>query len=100
MIDGQGNLNDEAINSTLILTDVVMIHFHRQDFDDQNQLNDLKNKIQMVQNAMNNCRKKIHVILVVRDANESLILKKSKLFDEIRPLLSLCIDSISYKKKT
>ena len=78
MIDGQGNLNDEAINSTLILTDVVMIHFHRQDFDDQNQLNDLKNKIQMVQNAMNNCRKKIHVMLVVRDANESLILKKSK----------------------
>jgi len=78
MIDGQGNLNDEAINSTLILTDIVMIHFHRQDFDDQNQLNDLKNKIQMVQNAMNNCHKKIHVMLVVRDANESLILKKSK----------------------
>jgi hypothetical protein len=28
MMDGQGNLSEEAITSSLILTDIVMLHFH------------------------------------------------------------------------
>jgi len=34
IMDGHGNLNDVTIKSVLLLTNIVILHFHVSDFDD------------------------------------------------------------------
>jgi hypothetical protein len=44
-MDGQGSLNDKAINSVLYLTNIVIINFNFKEINDAEALNDLFNKI-------------------------------------------------------
>ena len=48
MMDGQGSLNDETIKSTLILTNIAIIHFRNKDFEDETSLEDLTRKLNMI----------------------------------------------------
>ena len=34
IMDGHGNINDVTIKSVLLLTNIVILHFHASDFDD------------------------------------------------------------------
>ena len=47
-MDGQGNLNEQAILSALILTNIVLINFHFSEFNDVDSLKDLANKVKMI----------------------------------------------------
>lgn len=71
MMDGQGSLNDETIISTLILTNIAIIHFRNKDFEDETSLEDLTRKLNMIKEQNNN----IKVFLLIRDAKESKVLK-------------------------
>ena len=64
IMDGQGNLNDQAILSTLLLTNIALINFHFSEFNDVDSLKDLKSKVKMIKEQDNN----ILIILVIRDA--------------------------------
>ena len=70
-MDGQGSLNDETIKSTLILTNIAIIHFRNKDFEDLRSLEDLIRKLKMIKDQNNN----IKVFLLIRDAKESKVLK-------------------------
>jgi hypothetical protein len=48
IIDGQGFLKQEAIESSLILTNIAMIHIHHKDLQEEIIVDDLKSKIQMI----------------------------------------------------
>jgi hypothetical protein len=64
LMDGQGNLNDQAILSTLLLTNIVLINFHYSEFNDEDSLKDLANKVKMIKEQDNG----IIIVLVIRDA--------------------------------
>jgi hypothetical protein len=49
-MDGQGSLNDKAINSVLNLTNIVIINFNFKEINDAEALNDLFNKISTINN--------------------------------------------------
>ena len=49
-MDGQGNLNDQAIQSALKLVNVVLLNFNYLEFNEVDPLKDLQNKIQMIKN--------------------------------------------------
>ncbi len=70
-MDGQGLLKDEVILSSLILSNVVIIHFHHKDLSEQSTNDELINKIKMIKNKENN----VMIILIIRDASETKILK-------------------------
>ena len=40
-MDGQGNLNDQAIESALKLTNIVLLNFSSQDFNEVDPIKDL-----------------------------------------------------------
>ena len=69
-MDGQGLLKDEVIESTLILSNIVMIHFHHKDLSEKSLTDELVNKIKMIKKDAN-----IMIIFIIRDASESKILK-------------------------
>ncbi len=50
IMDGQGSLNDKAINSVLNLTNIVIINFNFKEINDAEALNDLFNKISTINN--------------------------------------------------
>ena len=64
IIDGQGNLNDQAILSVLELTNIVILNFHFSEFNDEDSLKDLAYKVKMIKEKDRN----IQIILVIRDA--------------------------------
>ena len=70
-MDGQSGLKDQAIISALILTNIAIIHFQNKDFKDEESVNDLFRKIKMIRSMKNN----IKIILLIRDGNDSKILK-------------------------
>jgi len=69
-MDGQGLLKDEVIESTLILSNIVMIHFHHKDLSEKSLTDELVNKIKMIKKDAN-----IMIIFIIRDASETKILK-------------------------
>ena len=48
IMDGQGNLNDPAIISSLQLTNIVLINFNFSEFNEVDPLKDLAKKIEMI----------------------------------------------------
>ena len=44
-MDGQGNVNDQAILSALLLTNIVIIHFNFSEFNEVDPLKDLARKV-------------------------------------------------------
>ena len=74
-MDGQGNLNDQAIQSTLNLTNIVLLNFGCLEFNEVNSLKDLNTKIEMI----NKADEDIYIILVIRDASKSERIKKENL---------------------
>ena len=77
-MDGQGLLKDEVIVNSLILSNVVMIHFHHKDLSENITTDELINKIKMIKNRDNN----VMIILIIRDASETKILKFKEGFKE------------------
>jgi hypothetical protein len=69
-MDGQGLLKDEVIESILILSNIVMIHFHHKDLSEKSLTDELVNKIKMIKKDAN-----IMIIFIIRDASETKILK-------------------------
>ena len=69
-MDGQGLLKDEVIVNSLILSNVVMIHFHHKDLYEKSTTDELVNKIKMIKNDNN-----VMIIFIIRDASETKILK-------------------------
>ena len=69
-MDGQGLLKDEVIESILILSNILMIHFHYKDLFEKSLTDELVNKIKMIKNYAN-----IMIIFIIRDASETKILK-------------------------
>lgn len=69
-MDGQGLLKDEVIESILILSNIVMIHFHHKDLSEKSLTDELVNKIKMIKKDAN-----IMIIFFIRDASETKILK-------------------------
>ena len=65
----------EAIESALILTNIVLINFHHKDLIEELIVDDLKNKIQLIRSAQDN-KNKITIILIIRDATDTKILKE------------------------
>ena len=63
-MDGQGLLKDEVIVNSLILSNVVMIHFHHKDLSEKSTTDELVNKIKMIKNRDNN----VMIIFIIRDA--------------------------------
>jgi hypothetical protein len=47
-MDGQGNLNDLAIISSLQLTNIVLINFNFSEFNEVDPLKDLAKKVEMI----------------------------------------------------
>jgi hypothetical protein len=70
-MDGQGLLKDEVILNSLILSNVLMIHFHNKDLSEKDTTDELINKIKMIKNRDNN----VMIILIIRDSSETKILK-------------------------
>ena len=70
-MDGQGLLKDEVILSSLILSNILMIHFHHKDLSEKSLSDELINKIKMIKNEDKNTM----IIFIVRDASETKILK-------------------------
>ena len=62
-MDGQGLLKDEVIESILILSNILMIHFHYKDLFEKSLTDELVNKIKMIKNYAN-----IMIIFIIRDA--------------------------------
>ena len=48
IMDGQGNLNDQAIISALQLTNIVLINFNFAEFNEVDPLKDLVRKVEMI----------------------------------------------------
>jgi hypothetical protein len=48
IMDGQGNLNDLAIISSLQLTNIVLINFNFSEFNEVDPLKDLAKKVEMI----------------------------------------------------
>ena len=48
IMDGQGNLNDQAIISSLQLTNIVFINFNFSEFNEVDPLKDLAKKVEMI----------------------------------------------------
>jgi hypothetical protein len=69
-MDVQGLLKDEVIESILILSNIVMIHFHHKDLSEKSLTDELVNKIKMIKKDAN-----IMIIFIIRDASETKILK-------------------------
>ena len=67
----------EAIESALILTNIVLINFHHKDLIEELIVDDLKNKIQLIRSAQDN-KNKITIILIIRDATDTKILKENQ----------------------
>jgi hypothetical protein len=67
VMDGQGNLNNQAIKSVLKLTNITIINFSLPDFNDYEALTDLDNKVDIIKQS----DPEICIILLVRDANKS-----------------------------
>ena len=47
-MDGQGNLNDLSIASSLQLTNIVLINFNFSEFNEVDPLKDLAKKVEMI----------------------------------------------------
>ena len=71
VMDGQGNLNSQAIKSVLKLTNITIINFSLPDFNDYEALTDLDNKIDIIKQS----DPEICIILLVKDANKSEVFK-------------------------
>ena len=71
VMDGQGNLNNQAIKSVLKLTNITIINFSLPDFNDYEALTDLDNKVDIIKQS----DPEICIILLVRDAFKSEVFK-------------------------
>ena len=47
-MDGQGRINNNTIRSMLTLSNVIMIHFHYQDLDDEISVEELFELVKMI----------------------------------------------------
>ena len=72
-MDGQGNLNNQAIKSVLKLTNITIINFSLTDFNNYEALTDLDNKIDIIKQS----DPEIFIILLVRDAFKSEVFKEN-----------------------
>ena len=70
-MDGQGHLKDEVMVNSLILSNIVMIHFHCADLYEKCVVDELINYIEIIKNKDIN----IMIIFIIRDASETKILK-------------------------
>jgi hypothetical protein len=51
VMDGQGNLNNQAIKNVLKLTNITIINFSLTDFNNYEALTDLDNKIDIIKQS-------------------------------------------------
>jgi len=72
-MDGQGFLKDEAIEKTLILTNVAIIHFHHKDHNVPKIVEELNKKVKMIR-KFDIKDNKTKIILIIRDSTETKII--------------------------
>lgn len=70
-MDGHGLLSDDTIKNVLLLTNIALIHLHADEAEDACIVNELKQLILTIKNI----DKSIIVMVLVRDAAKSEILR-------------------------
>ena len=71
VIDGQGQLNVDAISNTLQLSNIVLIHFHFSELNDRAMVKRLQEQILSIKTYDSF----IKILLLVRDAAKSSVVK-------------------------
>ena len=73
LMDGQSKLKNEAFESSLLLTNIVIINFNKLDLNEPSHFKDLKDKIDYIHSIKDY---KIYILLLIRDSIDKGILKK------------------------
>lgn len=73
MMDGQGKVKDETIQNVLFLTNFALINVHIQELTNEPFLNDLWYIVDLIKE----CDDNVHIMLIIRDAVSSSIIKEN-----------------------
>ena len=78
-MDGQGHLKNSTIKSVLTLTNIVMLHFNKNDFSQDSEWEELVETLKLIKKE-NQKQDVPKVILLIRDCSQFKMLQKIEFF--------------------